>query len=139
MSRTSRNPSNDAKANGGKGRLRPNAIDAVVFGYDNDGNPLFYYPEEGDAARDGGYIERRYADCSNLPANRRPVLGLIRGGEGLWFDKPSEWADADAEPNGWVAYSATAARTLIGLARVGDLLVPLGSSNLAQLLLSAAP
>lgn len=113
-------------------------IDDVVFGYDNDGHPLFYYPEEGEAAREGEYLGRRYADCSDLPESRSPVLGLIRAGEGLWFDRPCEWADAEAPPNGWVAYTKAGVRLLIERARVGDLLVPLGSANLASMLGSAA-
>lgn len=116
-----------------KGRL-----DEVVFGYDNDGRPLFYYPEEGEAAREGEYLGRRYADCPDLPSGHRPILGLVRGGEGLWIDKPGEWADAEAPPNGWVAYTKAGVRLLIERARVGDLLVPLGSTDLASMLGSTA-
>lgn len=105
-------------------------LDDVIFGYDNDGSPIFYYPAEGDAARDGEYLERRYADCADLA--RVPLLGLIRGGSGLWYDRPSEWADAGASPNGWVAYTTSGARALIDRARPGDSLVPLGAMRPAD-------
>lgn len=112
----------------------PEIADAV-FGYDYDGNIRFYLASEGAAWREdpSRFVTAHTSKCLRLCPKERPVLAVVREGEGLWFDEVEEWFERCARPNAWVAFTTTQALELIGRARTGDKVVALGSTSMAAL------
>jgi hypothetical protein len=107
----------------------------AVFGYDNNGNVRFYLAKEGKAwqKNPGAFVQAHSSRCGRFDPRRRPILALVREGEGLWFDDALEWVESEARPNAWVAFTTEEARQLVESAGVGDKLVALGTTNLAAL------
>ena len=58
----------------------------------------------------------------------------MRGGQGLWIGKPSEWIEGDAVANGWLAYSPSDIRHLAERSAPDDLFAPLHGYRLTDLL-----
>jgi hypothetical protein len=107
----------------------------AVFGYDTSGNVRFYLADEGKAwrANPDAFVQAHSSRCTRFDPGHRPILALVREGEGLWFDDAWEWVESQARPNAWVAFTAEDARRLIERAGVGDKLVALGTTNLAAI------
>lgn len=120
--------------------LTANVADAV-FGYTVDGNVLFYLAAEGEAwrAEPERFVAAHTSRCLRFASGRRPVLALVREGEGLWFDDVEEWFEAEAKPNALVAFDVEQARTLVSSAGAGDLLVLLGAGTTWASLFGGAP
>jgi hypothetical protein len=96
----------------------------AVFGFSDDGEVRFYYPEDVEPSDDDDFeVEGRWASDPALPGEPAPLLALKHGGSGLWIGRPREWEEA--VPNGWVAFTEQGAALLRERAGVGDLLIPL--------------
>jgi len=129
MSKFSRNKNRttDVHVLQSEGRHAVNATSGLreaVIGFSDDGDVLFYYPEDVGLGDDDDFeVEGRWAGKPALPGEPMPLLALKPGGSGLWLGKPSEWEEA--VPNGWVAFTEDDEALLRQRAEVGDLLIPL--------------
>jgi len=95
----------------------------AIIGFSDDGDVLFYYPEDVGVGDDDFKVAGRWAGEPARPGEPMPLLAWKPGGSGLWLGKPSEWEEA--VPNGWVAFTVDDAALLRQRAEAGDLLIPL--------------
>jgi hypothetical protein len=109
------------------------SIKEAVIGYDGDANVL-YYEWQPNLSVDS-QIPHPWLNANDTSrGDDAPILAMMRGGQGLWIGKPSEWMEGDAGANGWVAYTPSDIHHLAELSVPGDVFVPLHGYRLTDLL-----
>jgi hypothetical protein len=102
-------------------------IRKVVIAINDDGDFLFYYPEDVYMGDDGHPYLDDYRDIEQptFPGEPEPILALKKDGYSgwSWWGGPREWAAQGRKPNGLIAFTNKDARFLRDAAKPDDLII----------------